>query len=325
MISVIIPCRNEGKFIGKCLDSIVNGDYPKDSLEVLVVDGMSSDNSRNIIKEYSQKYSFIKLVDNPKYIAPVALNIGIKNSKGNIIVRMDAHTTYEKDYILRCVNYLQKYDADNVGGMISILPRQNTFMGRGIAQSMSSSFGAGGASYKTGSNNFKEVDTVPFGCFKKEVFNRVGFFNENLERSQDMEFNLRLKKAGGKIYLFPDIVSYYYVRSNLKDFFMHNFKDGIWAVYPLKFVKMAFKPRHYAPLVFVSGLIFLLLAGIIFRPFLYLFFGVVIMYLSAMIYFSAKISFSEKKPEFLVSLPLAFIARHFGYGIGSIIGLLKLL
>jgi glycosyltransferase involved in cell wall biosynthesis len=323
-VSIIIPVYNEEKFIAKCLDSVINGDYPKENLEVLVVDGMSKDKSREIINSYSQKYSFVKLLENPKRIAAVALNVGIKQSKGSIIVRLDAHTLYGKDYISKCVAYLLKYNADNVGGVISIIPREKTLMGRGIARSLSSSFGTGGASYKTGAESFKEADTVPFGCFKREVFDKVGLFNENLKRSQDMEFNLRLKRGGGKIYLFPDIVSYYYVRSNLKDFFVHNFKDGIWAVYPLKFVKTVFKPRHYAPLVFVLGLLFLFILGLLFSPFLYLFFSVLLLYICAMFYFSAKIAIREKKYEFLVSLPFAFATRHFGYGLGSIAGLIKL-
>ena len=334
-VSIIIPVYNEEKFIAKCLDSVLEqdclrlhqdfGGQAKDKLEVLVIDGMSKDKSKGIITSYAKKHPFIKLLENPKRITSCALNIGIKQSKGGIIVRLDAHTSYGKDYISKCVAYLLKHNADNVGGIISIIPRENTLMGRGIARSLSSSFGTGGAIYKTGSENFKEADTVPFGCFKKEIFEKVGLFNENLERSQDMEFNLRLKTAGGKIYLFPDIVSYYYVRSNLKDFFIHNLKDGIWAVYPLKFVKKFFKPRHYAPLVFVSGLLFLFVLGLLLRPFLYLFVAVLALYLSMMFYFSAKIAIREKKYEFLVSLPLAFVTRHFGYGIGSIIGLLKLL
>lgn len=325
IVSVIIPCRNEEKFITKCLDSVIEGDYLKNDLEVLVVDGMSSDGSRDIINEYVKKYPFIKLVDNLKRIAATGLNIGIKESRGDVIIRLDSHTAYKKDYIVKCVYYLEKYGADNVGGVIMIIPRENTLIGRGIARSMSSSFGSGDASYKIGTSNFKEVDTVPFGCFKKEVFDKVGLFNENLERSQDMEFNLRLKKAGGKIYLFPDIVSYYYVRSNLKDFFIHNFKDGIWAIYPLKFVKMAFKPRHYIPLAFVSGLMTLLLLGLFVRPILYLFLAILFLYLATMFYFSCKIALKEKKIGFLVSLPLAFIIRHFGYGLGSIAGIIKLL
>ena len=324
-VSIIIPCRNERKFISVCLDSIIASDYPKENLEILVIDGESKDKTQDIVREYISKHSFIKLLENPKHIASSALNIGIKKSKGDIVIRMDAHATYSKDYISKCVNYLLKYNADNVGGVISVIPRENNLIGRGIARSLSSSFGTGGAKYKTGLKDFEEVDTVPFGCFKREAFEKVGLFNENLARSQDMDFNIRLKKAGGKIYLFSDIISYYYVRSNLKDFFVHNFKDGIWATYPLKFIKTPFKLRHYIPLALVSGLVGSLLLGIFIKPFFYIFFITTIIYLFAMIYSSAKISFREKNVGFLISLPIAFITRHFSYGFGSIVGIIKLL
>jgi len=323
-VSIIIPCRNEKKFISKCLDSVLGNDYPKDKIEMFIVDGMSKDGTREIVNEYIKKYPFIHLLDNPKFITPTALNIGIKASKNNIIVRMDAHATYKKDYIFKCATYLEKYEADDIGGIWVIEPRANTIMGRGIAKSLSSFFGTGDAYYKTGSEKLMIVDTVPFGCYRKSIFDKVGLFNENLARSQDMEFNLRLKKAGGKIYLFPEIVGYYYVRSTVKEFFAHNFKDGIWAIYPLKFVKIPFKPRHYIPLVFVLGLLGSLALGIFLKPFLYLFIGVFSLYILMLLVFSFLIAKKEKDATLLISLPVAFATRHFAYGIGSIVGIIKL-
>jgi len=324
-VSIIIPCRNEGKFISKCLDSVLDNNYPEDSIELFVIDGMSTDGTREIVKNYSKKYKFIHLLDNQKYITPVALNIGIKEAKNNIIIRMDAHATFKNDYILKCATFLEEYDADDIGGIWVIKPRENTILGRGIAKSMSSFLGTGDAYYKIGSEKLKIVDTVPFGCYRKELFNKVGFFNENLERSQDMEFNLRLKKAGGKIYLFPEIVGYYFARSKLKDFIIHNFKDGIWAVYPLKFVKIPFRPRHYVPLLFVSGLIILFLLGLFVKSFLYLFFGVILFYILVLFYSAVKTSIKEKDVTYFISLPIALIVRHFAYGFGSIFGVIKLL
>ena len=324
-VSIIIPCRNEDKFISECLDSILNNDFSKDKIEIIIVDGESDDKTIEIVKEYSEKFSFIKLLNNPKKIAASALNIGIKEAKGNIVIRMDAHAIYDNTYISKCVYYLEKYKADNVGGIIAITPRNNTIVGKGIVKAMSSFLGAGGAKYKLGSKKFEEVDTVPFGCFRREIFDKVGFFNENLKRSQDMEFNLRLKKAGGKIYLFPDIISHYYVRSSLKDFLLHNFKDGIWAIYPFKFTRTLFKLRHYVPLAFVSGLICLFLMSLFLRPFLYMFYAIIFLYLSILVYAGIKVSLKEKDATYLLSLPISLITRHFGYGFGSIVGIIKLL
>ena len=118
MVSIIIPCRNEEKFIGKCLDSIIGQDYPKENLEILVIDGMSEDGTRKNIEKYTEQHSFIKLLDNPRKITPCALNIGIKNAKGKIILWMSAHNSYEKDYVSKCVKYSKEYNADNVGGIM---------------------------------------------------------------------------------------------------------------------------------------------------------------------------------------------------------------
>ena len=128
LVSVIIPCRNEEKFIGKCLDSVIANDYLKDNLEILVIDGMSDDKTREILKDYSQKYNFIRMIDNPKKFTPFALNIGVKNAKGEIIIRLDAHSIYNKDYISKCIKYLKEYEVDNVGGIWKIMPSEKTLI-----------------------------------------------------------------------------------------------------------------------------------------------------------------------------------------------------
>jgi len=322
-VSVIIPCRNEEKFIRKCLDSIIVQDFPKEELEILVVDGMSGDKTREILKKYQEKYSFIKVLDNPKKITPSDLNIGIKNSKGDIIIRMDSHAFYQKNYISRCLNYLERYKADNVGGAVRTLPAKNTLVANAIAISLSHFFGAGGSHFRTGAEKPKWVDTVFGGCYKKEVFKRVGLFNENLVRSQDMEFNLRLKRTGGKILLAPDIISYYYPKSNFRDFFFHNIKDGIWAVYPLRFVKMPFRLRHYIPLIFSLSLFFSLALSIFFVSGKVLFVLIFGSYLFLDLFFSLKISLKKGLKYFFI-LPAVFTIRHFGYGIGSLVGVIRL-
>ena len=306
-ISVIIPCRNEEKYIGECLDTILSQDYPKDKMEILVIDGMSEDKTREIVKEYSKKYSFIKLLENPQKFTPFALNIGIKEARGDYIVRMDAHAGYEIDYISKCVKYLQEYDADNVGGAMKTLAREKTLAAKAIALCLSHPFGVGGSQFRQGIAKPKWVDTVFGGCYKKEVFDKVGLFNEDLIRSQDIEFNLRLKKAGGKILLHPEIISYYYPKSNLNDFFMHNIKDGIWTTLPLKFVKIPLKLRHYIPLIFILTL------PLSIWPYIFL-----------SLFFSAQIAFREKDFRLFFVTPLVFGVRHIGYGLGSVIGLIKI-
>jgi glycosyltransferase involved in cell wall biosynthesis len=325
IISVIIPCRNEEKFIGKCLNSITSNDYPKNNLEILVIDGKSQDKTKEIIKDYASKFSYIKLLDNPEKYTPFALNIGIKESKGDIIVRIDSHATYEKNYIAKCVENLKKYNADNVGGAVKTISSNNSLIAKSIAICMSSIFGTGSSHFRLGSEKPMEVDTVFGGCYRKEVFKKIGLFNEKLKRSQDMEFNIRLKKAGGKIIMAPDIISYYHPKSTLRDFFVHNFIDGQWAILPLKFIKKPFKARHYIPLIFVSLLLFLFVAGFFYSLFYIGFLCLLAAYIVAVLYFSSKISLKEKDFRYFFAMPAVFASRHFGYGFGELFGLLKLL
>src|SRR3989344_832745 len=148
-LSVIIPCRNEEKYIGPCLDSLLLQDYPKEKLEILIIDGFSEDKTREILAGYA-KYPFINVLDNPKKITPAALNIGIKNAKGSIIMRMDAHASYEKNYISECVKYLKEYDADNVGGVVWAMPTVNTLAAHAIARVYSHPFGVGHSLFRIG-------------------------------------------------------------------------------------------------------------------------------------------------------------------------------
>lgn len=322
-ISIIIPCRNEEKFIGNCLNSIIDS-YPRDRMEILVIDGMSQDKTSKILKKYSQKYFFIKVFDNFKKITPCALNIGVKNSKGSIIVRLDAHAKYRRDYILKSVKYLKMYNADNVGGIIRTLPKKNTLSAKAIACVLSHDFGVGNSYFRRGSKKPRQVDTVFGGCYKKEIFKKIGFFNENLVRSQDIELNLRLKRSGGKILLFPDIIAYYYTKSNIKNFFLYNFNCGIWATYHLKFVKKIFCFRHYLPLVFVLILLSLLILGIFINFFMFVFLFIILLYLCSSFFIGFKVALQEKKWQYIIIIPFVFWCRHFGYGIGSLIGIFKI-
>ena len=324
-VSVIIPCRNEEKFIGQCIDSILSQDYPKNKIEILVIDGMSEDRTREIIKNYQKKYKFIRIISNERKITPVALNVGIKNAKGEFLMRMDAHSFLEKDYIKKCLEALKNYNADFVGGSWKILPRDNKITTKAVVFAMQSKFGAGNAYYKTGSENPKEADAVAFLCCKKEVFGKYGYFNENLERSQDIEFNKRVKKAGGKIILVPDAVCYYYARSGFFKFVKHNFKNGIWAILPFKFsrhVPVSF--RHLMPLLFVSSLILTLFLSVFSKFFLYLFLSVVFWYILLSLYFSIKISAKERDFKYAFILPFVFASLHLSYGFGSLWGIIKL-
>jgi len=325
-ISIIIPCLNEKKFISKCLESILANNYPKNNLEVLVVDGGSEDGTKKIIEQYTKCYSLIRLLDNPKKITPVAFNMGIRSAKGDIIIIMSSHATYEKEYISKCVEYLQEFKADNVGGTMITCPRDNTFIGKAVAISLSHRFGVGNSVFRTGTKEPTWVDTVFGGCYKKEVFEKIGLFNENLVSTQDMEFNLRLKKEGGRVLFVPGIVSYYYTRSDFKSYCKNNFRNGLWAILPFKYSKiMPVSWRHLVPLAFVLSLLGSIALSVFSTIFLWSFFLILGVYFLSSVYFSISLSKKENDLKFLFIMPLIFGSLHIGYGLGSLLGILKVI
>jgi len=325
LVSIIIPCRDEEKYIGKCLDSIIAQDFPKEKIEILVVDGISEDGTRKILEEYSRKYSFIRILDNPQKTTPFALNTGIRNAKGEIIIRMDSHATYKEDYVSKCIRYLEEYNVDNVGGVMKTIPSEDTITAEAITISLSHPFGQGGSYFRTGVKNSKLVDTVFGGCYRKEVFKKLGFFNEKLIKSQDLEFNLRLNRADGKILLAPDIISYYYPKSDFKDFFIHKINDGIWPIYQFKFTKKLYCLRHYIPFLFSLALMGAIILAMFYPVFFSFFIVVIGIYLFFVLYFSLEIAFQKKEWRYFFLMPVAFFCRHFGQGLGSLYGVIKLI
>jgi len=318
-VSIIILCRNEEKFIGKCLDSVIAQDYPKENLEVLVIDGMSDDKTREIVADYCQRFPFIKLLDNPKKFTPFAMNIGIKNAKGEFIILMGAHADYAKDYVSRCIGAMNDSGADNVGGRVMIMPRDNSLTARAIALCLSSFFGAGNATYKTKiTEKPVEVDTVFGGCYKREVFDKIGLFDERMIRNQDLEFNIRLRAHGGKIVLFPKIISCYFPKKSLREFAKHNYDDGYWVIYPLSYGLKTFSWRHLLPLLFVLGLLLSLAAGLFAKQILLLFCAAAGSYVLVNLFFSLVVALKEKTPGLLFIMPVVFFIRHFFYGLGSL-------
>ena len=322
-VSIIIPCRNEEKFIGMCIDSIIANDYPKDRLEILVVDGMSDDNTRTVVEGYCRRYQFISLLENPQRITPCAFNIGVKRAKGEVVIRMDAHSEYFNDYIKETITYLEKTGADNVGGIRITRTIENTLTARLISFVTSCPFGVGLAKYRF-SKEGAFVDTVPNGAFRKELFDRIGYFDEKLIRNQDNEFNARIIEHGGKVFLSPTIKSYYYNQSTLKGLLRQAFRAGMWNVYTFKANPTAFRWRHFIPFIFVTAFLGLGL----FTPIHYFarlgFFLLIGLYGGIAGVSSLKIGIREGM-KYIWVLPIIFFFYHVCYGLGTWGGLLKLL
>ena len=322
-VSVIIPARNEEKFIERCVESFLDCDYPGELIEVIVVDGMSEDGTRDIVNEISIRDNRVLLIDNEKKITPVAMNLGVKASTGEYIFFSGAHSEMPSDYISKCVRHAIESDADNVGGVVKTEPRENSPVGRAIAEVLSHPIGVGGAKFRTGVTKPTEVDTVPFGCYKREVFDRIGYFNEQLVRNQDIELNLRLKRAGGRIILYPDIEFNYYARSTYGDLWRNSFGNGYWVIAGSRFSNVPFSLRHIVPFLFVS---FLLVLGLIsiWVPFVRIPYLVVItLYISLLLIASLGISLRPGKSALLLPAFIGFIVLHIAYGLGSLKGLLQ--
>lgn len=215
LVSIIVPCRNERRYMADCLDSILANDYPASRVEIIVADGMSDDGTREILQEYSKRFDRIRFLDNPSRTAPAALNVGIGSSKGEIVIRMDAHCHYPRNYISALVGWLERSGADNVGGVWKTLPGSDTSTARAIAFVLAHRLGVGNAHFRIGIDKPKWVDTVPFGCYRRAVFDRIGLFDEELIRNQDDEFNQRLLKSGGRILLVPDVTIDYFARDSV--------------------------------------------------------------------------------------------------------------
>jgi len=318
-VTIISPCRNEEKFIGQCLDSIIINDYPKGRLEVLVVDGESTDGTKEILLEYVRKYPFISFLNNPKRIVPAALNIGLKAATGDIIARMDAHCVYPPDYIRRLVKGHIENNADNIGGICETVPADSSLKSKGIAAAMGSVFGVGLSFRTVAPKKPKYVDTVPFGSWKRTLFDRVGLFDERFTRAQDLEHNVRIRKAGGKILALPTITVKYFGRESYRKLWAMFYQYGYWKNMVNKKHNTLSSWRQLIPAVFVGILIALLILTIFYQPFFWAFLFVFCSYVAANLVASLLISLREGFKYFLV-LPLAFGTLHFSYGLGYLRG-----
>lgn len=326
LISIVLPCRNERRFIDKALDSIAASDYPKERLDVLIVDGMSDDGTRVILEQYVRRYSYMRVLDNPKRTTPVAFNIGVRAARGDLVMLMSAHATYEPDVVRKCATYLIRYGADNVGGRWKVHPRGDSVIDRGIARALTHPFGVGSAHYRTVADERPRwVDTAAYGCYRREIFERIGLFNEELVRGQDMEFNMRLKKANGRTLLAPDIVINYFARSDPRSFLGHSFRNGVWAVLPFAYsegIPVAW--RHLVPMGFVAVLLSAGLLGVVAREFWLLFALVLVSYVAANLAAAAHVAWRQRDIRYLAVMPLAFAGLHFAYGLGSLWGAARL-
>jgi succinoglycan biosynthesis protein ExoA len=318
-VTVIIAIRNESLHIEKTLSLIFDQDYPGPKMEVIVADGMSNDGTREILETCKRRYPNLRVLDNPGKIVSTGLNRALQLATGEIIVRVDGHTAIARDYVRQCVEELQRTGADNVGGKMSAFGDTN--FGNAVALATSYPFGIGDARFHY-SDREEWVDTVYMGAWRRETFNHLGGFDDELVRDQDDELNYRLKKSGGRIMLSPRIKSRYAVRSTPRLLWRQYFQYGYWKVRVLQKHPRQIRPRQLVPPVFVcallSLLIFCALSGSGYVSFLLL----VGAYAAANIVASL-ISGLGHGIQALLLLPVVYAMLHLSYGLGFLAGLIR--
>lgn len=321
LATLVVPIYNESKFVDRFLDSLEKQDYPQDQVEVLLVDGGSTDGTRERLREWIVGRSNYRLLDNPQRIQAAAFNIGVRESRGDVIVRMDAPAEYRPTYVRRCVETLQRTGAANVGGMWETRPGSDSWMAKAIAVISTQRFGIGGARFRVG-GQAGPVDTVPFGAFRRDLFDKVGLLDERLVRGEDNEFNARIRRHGLTVYFDPAIGAAYYGRRTFGGFMKQLAGNGFYHMLTLKVNPRGCSLRHFVPLAFVLLLIACGGTGLFWTPAWWIGAGVLGLYLASDL--AASFFASRNNGWWLLAvLPWLFFCAHVGYGVSTLAGIFR--
>ncbi|NPV06364.1 MAG: glycosyltransferase family 2 protein [Anaerolineae bacterium] len=313
-VTVVIPLRNEAAHLAHVMHALRAQTYARHIAQVLFVDGMSTDRTRAVIGENSRGLPAVRIIDNPQIAVPQAMNRGIRAASGDIIIRLDAHCEPAPDYVERCVHHLRETGAWNVGGPMRA--RGQGYVGQAVALATTSPFGIGGSPFHY-SDEPQYVDTVYLGAFPRWVFDKVGLYDERFVRNQDYELNHRIRKAGGAIFLAPDIRITYFPRDSLRALWRQYFQYGFWKVQTLRKHPDSLKWRHLVAPAFVAGLVGGLLVGLLWRPALVLWMLAVGLYIILALAFS--LMRARREPgglRYLPLMPVVFATLHVAWGLG---------
>lgn len=323
-ISILLVTYNESRYIEWALESLLCQDYPHNSYEIIIVDGGSTDDTialaKKLVAEHKKNGGTVQVsfIDNPKKILAAGWNIGIKNARGEYVTRIDAHAVVQPDFLRLNVKTMMGVDAVCVGGRL--ITEANGEVGEVIRDILSSSFGVGNSSFRI-SNEARYADTAVYGFYKKEIFKKVGYFDETLVRNQDVEMHSRIKRIGGRFYFNPAIVSIYYSRNTVKKMLRQAYGNGFWNLIILKKNNAKLSIRHLIPFCFVLFLIVATLLGIAWRLIWVFEVAVLVLYFVLAIFASLR---KTKRIGRVLRMPFLFFTLHIAYGFGSIVGLLKM-
>ncbi len=326
-VSVIVPCRNEIRHIRAFLDSVFSQELAGIEMEVLVADGMSVDGTRLVLAEFEKRFAVLRVLDNPEKITFTGLNRAIREARGEIIIRMDAHTQFAPDYVRSCVEVLQETNADNVGG--PALTRAEGYVAQAIAYAFQTPFARGGARFRDPRYE-GPADTVTYGCWRKSTLERIGMFDETFVRTQDYELNVRLVSSGGTVWQSPKIISWYWPRGSLSELFRQYFQYGFWkAAVIRKHGRTASWGNLVPGLCLVVGTLLLLctaagsLAGVAWWRNAFLGVWLVLVSLYSLASFASAFSVARREGWiYLPFLPIVFATYHLSHGLGFLLALL---
>jgi len=323
-VSIIIPCYNEQDTINKLLEAIYAQTFPRADLELIIADGLSTDGTRAEIAAFADAHPdlHIAMADNPAKSIPSALNCALRESQGEIIVRLDAHSVPYPDYIERCVADLQAGQGENVGGVWEIHPGASGWMAESIAQAASHPLGVGDALYRR-AGKASEVDTVPFGAFKRELLALIGFFDESLLTNEDYEFNARIRKSGGKVWLDPAIRSVYFARPTLAELARQYSRYGFWKWRMLRRYPETLRWRQGLPPLFVLSLIVGAILAVFLPVFRLLLAAELVVYCIALLTAGVIAAIRQNRAFLIVGLPFAIATMHISWGAGFLWSMIK--
>ncbi len=322
-VSIVMPCRNEAAHVEQAVQDALSQERRGFELEVVVAVGPGHDDTHAIVGRLAREHPEVQLVGNPAGIVPHGLNEAIRRSHGKYIVRMDAHSRYPADYVAILIDALERLKADNVGGVWETLPANNTDEAWAIAQVLSSPLGVGNAMFRLGTGQEQEVDTVPYGCFRRELFDRIGWFDEELVRNQDDEHNGRIISAGGKIVLLPQVRIQYYARDRMRKLWRMYREYGLFK--PLVNIKLG-KPatvRQFVPPLFVLAMA-TLPALALWKPFFgWAWLALVALYITVVTLAASRVVLRGGRESAWGWVVIGFTCVHFAYGVGYLQGLVR--
>jgi glycosyltransferase involved in cell wall biosynthesis len=325
LVTIVIPCFQERAFIDACLESVTGFALPADTVvEILVVDGMSTDGTRDAIERLATRDNRVRLVDNPRRNQSAALNLAIALAGGEYLLRLDAHSVYPADYLARTLETARRTGADNTGGVVATLRRGYGYQAALVQAIITHRFGVGDSGFRTEAAEGR-ADTVPYGCFRADLFDRIGFFDERLIRAQDYEMNRRIIASGGTIWRNPEIRVHYYPHPDFSSFIRKQVAyEAPYNAYMWYLAPYAFTPRHAITGVFSLGV----LGGIVLAPFSHvvakIFAAVMLLYLLLAVVAGTQQAIRYRQPLHAFIAPLAFFTYHFLHGLGLLAGLAKL-